>query len=374
MKFIHLADLHLGKKIGDYNLDLVQKDALNQVVELIKDKDIDACVIAGDIYDSKNPTVEAYNILDEFLYKLHKLNKKVLMISGNHDQEDKLNFGSKIFQNDGIYINCNVSNSINPIIIDDVNFYLLPFVNKYDIKSAFNLDETLDLNESLKLVIDKMNIDKTKKNVIVSHQAVVGSTRVSPSGSEVSISVDSEGYIGGEDIVSANIYKDFNYCALGHIHKAYNVDKHMRYPGALLKYHKDEANYKKTFTIVDTADFSIEEIPFKPLQDVVLLSGSYEEIKTKVEYKNDFVFFKLTDSNYILDVMSKLKTIFKYACSISYSDVKNNYNNTKIYENIDKVSKFDLFNDLYKSKIGNDLNQNQIDIVKNAIKQIWDEE
>lgn len=374
MKFLHLADLHLGKKIGEYDLESVQRNALDKIVNLVNERDISTVVIAGDIYDSKNPSISATNLLDEFLSNLHKYKKKVLMISGNHDQEDKLNFGSKILSNDGIHIVSHVKDSLKPIIIDDVNFYLLPFVNKYDVKNAFSLDDIDTLSEAISYVIKEMNIDKTKKNVIVTHQAVVGVNKEKISGSEVSVSLDMDGYIGGEDVINASVYKDFDYVALGHIHKAYNVNKNARYPGALLKYHRDEANYKKSFTIVDTSDFSIEEVSFKQLKDVVLLEGSYEEVKQKVEYKNDFVFFKLTDNDYITDVMSKLKIIFPYACNISYSNIKNNYTYSKNYENIEEVSKYDLFKDLYKSKMGEDLTLEQKEIVTNIINEIWERE
>ena len=374
MKFLHLADLHLGKKIGEYDLESVQRDALDKIVNLVNERDISTVVIAGDIYDSKNPSISATNLLDEFLSNLHKYKKKVLMISGNHDQEDKLNFGSKILSNDGIHIVSHVKDSLKPIIIDDVNFYLLPFVNKYDVRNAFSLDDIDTLSEAINYVIKEMNIDKTKKNVIVTHQAVVGVNKEKISGSEVSVSLDMDGYIGGEDVINASVYKDFDYVALGHIHKAYNVDKNARYPGALLKYHRDEANYKKSFTIVDTSDFSFEEVSFKQLKDVVLLEGSYEEVKQKVEYKNDFVFFKLTDNDYITDVMSKLKIIFPYACNISYSNIKNNYTYSKNYENIEEVSKYDLFKDLYKSKMGEDLTLEQKEIVTNIINEIWERE
>lgn len=374
MKFLHLADLHLGKKIGEYDLESVQRDALDKIVNLVNERDISTVVIAGDIYDSKNPSISATNLLDEFLSNLHKYKKKVLMISGNHDQEDKLNFGSKILSNDGIHIVSHVKDSLKPIIIDDVNFYLLPFVNKYDVRNAFSLDDIDTLSEAISYVIKEMNIDKTKKNVIVTHQAVVGVNKEKISGSEVSVSLDMDGYIGGEDVINASVYKDFDYVALGHIHKAYNVNKNARYPGALLKYHRDEANYKKSFTIVDTSDFSFEEVSFKQLKDVVLLEGSYEEVKQKVEYKNDFVFFKLTDNDYITDVMSKLKIIFPYACNISYSNIKNNYTYSKNYENIEEVSKYDLFKDLYKSKMGEDLTLEQKEIVTNIINEIWERE
>ena len=373
MKFIHLADLHLGKKIGDYSLDDVQKDALDFVVNLCKTRSINLVVIAGDIYDSKNPSVSATNLLDYFLSELHKNKIKVLMISGNHDQEDKLHFGSQILVNDGIHIVTNVVDSLKPIVIEDVNFYLLPYINKYDVKNAFDDDTIETLEDAIRFVIDKMNINTKEKNVIVSHQAVLGSTKERPSGSETSISVDKDGYIGGEDIVPATLYKDFNYVALGHIHKACNVSDNMRYPGALLKYHKDEANYKKTFTIVDSISFAIEEVPFKPLRDVVMLEGSFDEVKKRAEYNNDYVFFKLSDSDYVEDAMSKLKLIFPYACNISYSSIKNNYTYSENYQNIEEVSKFDLFNDLYKSKMDEDMTDNQKEIIKGLIKEIWEE-
>ena len=377
MKFLHLADLHLGKRIGEYDLNDVQRDMLNKLVELSKEKGVKAVVIAGDVYDTKDPSKSAVVLFDEFLTNLHLNNIQVLVIPGNHDQENRLSFGSEIFKKQGIHIVSNIEDSLNPIKIDDVNFYLLPFVDKYMIKNSFAEASKIDnLKDAVSFVIGKMNINKEEKNVIVSHQAVLGSKEknIKPSGSEVSLETDKDGYIGGEDIIPSTIYKDFNYVALGHIHKAMNIEDNMRYPGALLKYHKDEANNKKSFTIVDTDNnFSIETVEIKPLRDVVHLKGKFEDVKTHIEYENDYVFFTISDENYVLEPMSKLKQIFKYAVSINYDRKSSNSSTIENTVDVEKILKFDLFAKLYKDKKGDDLSDEQIKIVKDIIKEIWGE-
>lgn len=381
MKFLHLADLHLGKKLGEYDLCDVQKDMLDKLVNLCLTKGLPVIAISGDVYDTRDPSVAATSLLDHFLAQCNRNSINVVMIPGNHDQADKLHFGSEIFKENHIYITTDVSESLKPITIDDVNFYLLPFVNKYDIKNAFpelkdiKTNDYDSLQNCLSYVINKMKIDKCKKNVLLAHQSVLGSKekKLYPSGSEVSLDIDIDGSIGGEDIVSSSIFKDFNYVALGHIHKMMNVEDNMRYPGALLKYHKDEANNKKSFTIVDTRDFSIEEVEIKPLRDVVVLNDDFESLKKEVQYKDDYVYFVLNDKEYIQDPMAKLKTIFKYPVSISYNSTKSNsYTNNK-YEDVEQISKLDLFKDLYKSQKSENLSNEQEEIVKDIIKEVWGE-
>ena len=375
MKFLHLADLHLGKRIGEYDLNEVQNDILNKLVELSINKDIEAVVIAGDVYDTKDPSKSAVVLFNDFLTKLNVHKIQVLIIPGNHDQENRLSFGAEIFKKQGIHIVSNVKDSLTPIKIEDVNFYLLPFVDKYMVRNNFEeASQITELPEAISFVIDKMNINKEEKNVIVSHQAVLGSKEknVKPSGSEVSLEIDKDGYIGGEDIISSKLYKDFNYVALGHIHKAMNIEDNMRYPGALLKYHKDEAGNKKSFTIVDTNDnFSIETVEIKPLRDVVHLKGKFDDVKKHNEFENDYVYFTLSDEDYLLEPMSKLKQIFKYAVSVNYDRKINE--STAVEENVDvdNISKLDLFSKLYKDKKGEDLSEEQICVVKDLIKEIW---
>lgn len=381
MKFLHLADLHLGKKLGEYDLCDVQKDMLDKLVNLCLTKGLPVIAISGDVYDTRDPSVAATSLLDHFLAQCNKNSINVVMIPGNHDQADKLHFGSEIFKENHIYITTDVRESLKPITIDDVNFYLLPFVNKYDIKNTFpelkdiKTNDYDNLQNCLSYVINKMKIDKCKKNVLLAHQSVLGSKekKLYPSGSEVSLDIDIDGSIGGEDIVSSSVFKDFNYVALGHIHKMMNVEDNMRYPGALLKYHKDEANNKKSFTIVDTRDFSIEEVEIKPLRDVVVLNGDFEFLKKEVQYKDDYVYFVLNDKEYIQDPMAKLKTIFNYPVSISYNSTKSNsYTNNK-YEDVEQISKLDLFKDLYKSQKSENLSSEQEEIVKDIIKEVWGE-
>lgn len=381
MKFLHLADLHLGKKLGEYDLYDVQKEMLDKIVSLCLEKCLPAIVISGDIYDTRDPSVSATTLLDHFLALCNKNKINVVMISGNHDQADKLHFGSEIFKENNIFITTDIKDSLKPIEIDDVNFYLLPFANKYDIKNAFpelkdsKTNKYENLQNCLSYVIKKMNIDKNKKNVLLAHQSVLGSKekKIYPSGSEVSLDIDVDGSIGGEDIVSSSIFKDFNYVALGHIHKKMNIEDNMRYPGALLKYHKDEADNKKSFTIVNSEDFSIEEVEIKPLRDVVVLKGDFETLKKQIQYKNDYVYFVLSDKEYIQDPMAKLKTIFNYPVSISYNYKETkSYTNNK-YEDVENISKLDLFKDLFKSQKGEDLSKVQEEIVKAIIKEIWGE-
>ena len=374
MKFLHLADLHLGKKIGEYSLIDCQKDALDKALNLVIKENISTIVLSGDIYDSHDPSIEAMKLLNYFLNNCYKNNIKLLMISGNHDQSSKLHYASEILKNNNIFIVTETKDSLKPIKIDGVNFYLLPYFNKFDYMHSFN--ETIsNMDEALKSIIKKMNLDKTVKNVLITHLAVAKSKeeKIYASGSETSLNLNVDGSIGGEDLVSSYVLNQFNYVALGHIHKAYNVSNNIRYPGALLKYHKDEANNKKTFTVVDTDTFEYKEYPYNQLHDVVVLEGLFDELKKEINYVNDYVFFNLTDKEYISEPMASLKQIFPYAVNINYKSVKSNVTYTSNYENIEKVSKLELFNDFYKMQKENEMTDKQRDEIRSIIKEVWGE-
>lgn len=161
MRFLHLADLHLGKKLGEYDLYDVQKDMLDKIILLCLKEGLPVIAISGDIYDTRDPSVAATTLLDHFLAQCNKNQINVVMISGNHDQADKLHFGSEIFKENNIFIATDIKDSLTPVEIDDANFYLLPFVNKYDIKNAFpelknsKTDEYDSLQNCLSYVIKK---------------------------------------------------------------------------------------------------------------------------------------------------------------------------------------------------------------------------
>ena len=252
MKFVHIADLHLGKVIHQYSLLDIQRELLFELLEVMDQQDIRLLVIAGDIYDRFIPSQEAVNLLDEFLSKaLLHYHIKVLMISGNHDSSDRMHFASSILSSQGLYIETYLKEQMECIEIEDVRFYLLPYIKPTNVRMLYQIDELKTYQEALQLYMSHQNIDKNFKNILITHQFVGGTSQTSES--EMPLSV------GGSEIIDASLFADFDYVALGHLHAPQKVSREtIRYSGSLMRYSFDEVKQNKSFVIIDTSDMSIQ--------------------------------------------------------------------------------------------------------------------
>lgn len=372
-KLLHLADLHLGKRLREYDLFDDQKYVLDQAIALAVKEKVDAVVVAGDIYDSGAPSGVTTTLLDEFITGLYNKKIPLLMISGNHDSPDKLHFVSNILSNNNIHIVTDITDSLNPITIDGINFYLLPYTNYQTVNAIFSTSYN-DLSSSISFLVKKMNIDKNKTNVLVAHQSVLPSSGIlTIGGSETQPEVDSSGQVGGSDVIPCSLFKDFDYVALGHIHKSIRLSNNALYPGSLLKYHKDEATNHPSFKIIDITNkkVTIEEKPISFLHDVVVLKGTLEDICKSKGRENDFVFAELTDKGYVDEAMSKLKSHYKYACGLEYQAIKHNNDEEKPSIDIKKIDKMTLFSSFYKHVTDEDINEDDKKIIKEEIDATW---
>ena len=247
MRFLHVSDLHLGIKLMDVDLIEDQKYILEKIIKVAVDKKVDAILIAGDVYDRIMPRVEATSLLDEFLTKLCENNIAVFMISGNHDQVERLSFGSKIFKNSNIYISERYSKSQKQVVVSDefgnINIYLLPFVKPINIKTEFGVENDISYDAAIKMAIDNFGIDYTKRNIILSHQFIAGSKVC-----------ESESFsVGGSDQVAGSHFENFDYVALGHLHTPQIVSKnvHIRYSGSPIKLSFSEVKLDKVAILID---------------------------------------------------------------------------------------------------------------------------
>lgn len=372
MKFLHLADLHLGKRLRQYDLYADQKFVLDEALDLVKKEKLDAVVVSGDIYDNQTPSGKTTTLLDYFLTRLYDMGVPLLMISGNHDSADKLRFASGILSKNSIHIVTEVSDSLVPVQVDGANFFLLPFTNYQNVNVAFGTDFK-DLSSAIKYVISKMPLSSTNPNVLVLHQSVLPSSgALLVGGSEEEPEINSLGEVGGSDAIPVSIFSMFDYVALGHIHKAFDVSNNARYPGALLKYHEDEANNKKSFTVVDASSKHItyEEYPISYIHDVVSLKGLLDDIIKAPGHDEDYLFASLTDKDYLDEPMARLKNRYKFAAGLKYVSIIHP-EEQKIYENLDHVSKGTLFSDFFSSVTGETLDDDEKGLIHDEIKNAW---
>ena len=282
MKILHLSDLHIGKIIYEQSLLEDQEYMLKQIEKIIEKEKIEAVLISGDIYDRSIPPADAVDILNKFLNTLIKtLKVKVFIISGNHDSKERLNFGSQIFENDGLYIQTTYTGKIRKVeLTEKINIYMLPFIKPIEVKQYFENTKIETYNDAIKQIISKEKIDKNKINILMAHQFVTSGT-INPETSE-SETIN----IGGIDNVDASNFSEFDYVALGHIHGPQKIgNEKIRYSGTMLKYSFSEVAHNKSAVIIEIKEGELDYKlkPLIPLRDMRKIQGPIEElIKKKI--------------------------------------------------------------------------------------------
>ena len=282
MKLFHMSDLHLGKRIHERSLIEDPRDILNFIVGLVSSEKPDAVMIAGDIYDRSVPSEEAVALFDDFLFRISEFDVYILVISGNHDSAERLGFGNRIMEHSGIFISpefnlINYERILQPVVLKDdygeVNFYMLPYVTPAAVRAAQGGSEISGWNEAAESVFSDMNIDTSKRNILIAHQFVTGAS-----------ACDSERLsIGGTDNIDAYVFEPFDYVALGHLHGKQHAGREtVRYCGTPLKYSFSEVSHNKSITVVNVGekgDIRISEIPLDaPLHDWREIKGNFRDI------------------------------------------------------------------------------------------------
>ena len=332
MKILHTADWHIGKRLNRKSLIEDQIYVLDQILEYINQEDIDVVVIAGDLYDKKQPSQEAMNVVDHYLKEINLVRKKpLLLISGNHDSKPYVDARSEWFKANDFHVNTTLEDSFTPITIQDTDFYLLPYLEIPEVRTYFNDDSIDTFEKAYKKVIDEMsNNFKNENNILVGHLFVSGS-KESDSEEKMTIGLTEE--------VPHTIFKNFDYTLLGHLHRhnAFNSE-HIFYSGAIMKYSFDEMNHKKGFKVIDTDTNTVDFIEVKLLHDLIHYKGSFTDIitrKKEIEDKDAYIKFELTDMEGYKEPMTALKQLYKNTLVLSRKveayvdeDIQYDVNNT----------------------------------------------
>lgn len=377
MKILHLADLHLGKRVNEMSMIEDQKYILDQIITLIKEESVGIVLLCGDIYDKSIPTIEAIHLLDEFLDQLSKMAIKVLMISGNHDSIDRLSFGKSLFTRSNLYIASQFENEIEKITVKEngitVNFYMLPFVKSAYISHIFQL-QTDSYEECFRYLIEHTKIDEEETNILLSHQFVTANKK----NPELSDSETSS--LGGIDNIDFHIFDPFDYVALGHIHKPQAMGRDMvRYAGSILKYSFSEIHMDKKATILTIdakKEISLSFYPLKPLRDMREIECSLEELLKKqceIGNQEDYMHVILTDEEQILDAIGKVRTIYPNVMQISFKNRRHmkQLESAQIKEDqISDQSPAELFEQFYKMQNHIDLDEKRLQLVLSVFEEV----
>lgn len=376
MKIMHLSDLHIGKKVNEYSMLQDQEYILKEILRIIDNEKVETVIIAGDVYDRSLPPNEALELFDEFLYQLSSRNVNVFVISGNHDSPERISYGGRMMTENKIFLSPVYDGNVKPISLNDdygeVNFYLLPFIRPADIRRYFPDENIENYTDAVKVAIDNMNVDFSERNILITHQFVTGA--------ELSESEDI--IVGGTDNVSGEVFDDFDYVALGHIHREQTVGKdNIRYCGTPLKYSFSEAKHIKSVTILDFKDkenIEYSKIPLTPLRDMREIRGTYDELTLKSSYEStnteDYLHITLTDEEDIPDAIGKLRSIYPNIMKLDYDNLRTRGSGiVDAIENIESKSPFELFADLFKQQNNQDMSEEQEEIMRNLIDKIWEE-
>lgn len=325
MKFLHLADLHLGKRVNGFSMLEDQAHILRQILAILDDEQPDGVLIAGDVYDKSVPSVEAVELLDGFLTELRARGVPVLLISGNHDSPERLAFGGRVMDSCGIHISPVYDGALAPVTLQDafgpVHVWLLPFVKPAHVRRWFPDADIESYTDAVAEAVAHMDIDTATRNVLVTHQFVTGGTR---SGSE-------ELSVGGTDNVDSGVFAPFDYVALGHLHGAQHIGREtIRYAGSPLKYSFSEARQHKSVIVVtlgEKGDVQVRTVALTPLRELREIRGSYDELTARsfyehTTYRSDYLHLILTDEQDVFDAMSRLRTIYPYLMTLDYDNAR----------------------------------------------------
>ena len=378
MKLMHLSDLHLGKRVNEYSMLEDQVYILREIIRIIDEEKPDGVIIAGDVYDRAVPSAEAVSLFDDFLADLAIRRLEVFVISGNHDSPERIAFGSRIMDAQGIHLSPVYDGSVRPVRLSDeygpVNVYMLPFVKPTHVRRFYEEEGIDSYTDALQVAISQMDVNTEERNILVTHQFVTGAVR----------SESEEISVGGTDNVDVSVFDPFDYVALGHLHSPQSVQRPtVRYCGTPLKYSFSEARDHKSVTIVELSEkgkTEIRTVPLKPCRDMVELKGTYGELTLRSFYANtslqeDYVHITLTDEEDVPDAIGKLRTIYHALMKIDYDNTRTR--SRAMIEGdaaAENKSPAELFSDFYILQNNQPMTEEMRSFIAELTESIWEDE
>lgn len=377
MKFLHLGDLHLGKTLSDFDLIEDQRYILDQILRIADKESIGGVFIAGDVYDKSIPSEAATRLLDYFLIELAKKEIKVFMVSGNHDSDDRLNYGSALFASNQIFISAVFDGTLHKQSFADgdteIAIYMLPFVKASQVRHYFPDEDIRNYDDAVRAIIKNTVINKKHKNILVAHQFVAGREDDPAFAGSESVGTQSMGLV---EKIGYDCFDDFDYVALGHIHSPQKVGRdEIRYSGSPLKYSLSEANNEKTVPLITVSveeSVRIELVPLKPMRNMRHIKGTLKELldKKNVKATEDYIYATLTDEDIVNDAMGIFQQVYPNTVRIDYDN-----SHTKEIEQVD-ISRIaenktfpELIGDFYRQMYGCEITEEEMDVMRTVARE-----
>lgn len=372
MRFLHVADLHLGKQMNDVSLLEDQQAVLDQILHIAAEEKADGVLIAGDVYQRTSPQAEAMALFDSFVSRLVRDGRKVFVISGNHDSALRLSYFSSLVKNSGLYVTETFNGELQHVELHDADgeltVWMLPFLRPAQVKRALPEEKITSYQDALQAVLRHAPIDHSKRNVLMCHQFILG----------CEVCDSEELSVGTLDHIDGAIFDGFDYVALGHIHKPQRVLRDtLRYAGSPLKYSFSEANHKKSVTIVDLqekGEVTVRTVPLYPLHDVRLIEGRLDELM-QMPYSEDYVWITIHDELPPPDAKVTLTVNFPNMMKFSVVNSKTKYDlDVKAAETLENKSVAELFCDFYRLQNNDQLpGEKHMAVLDKVIRELKEE-
>ncbi|MDR1741296.1 MAG: exonuclease SbcCD subunit D [Synergistaceae bacterium] len=368
MRFLHMADLHIGKSVNGFSMLEDQRHILNAMLKMTEDIGPDAVLIAGDVYDRQTPGPEAVSMFDDFLTGMVRAGAEVFIIGGNHDSPERLSFGCRIMTN--VHVYSVFDGSVRSETVQDewgeVVIHMLPSLRVSNARPFFGED----CSDPVRTVMSKLSLDPGKRNVIMAHQFTCSSTPPMLSDSELSV--------GGSDWVDLSLFEPFDYAALGHLHVPQALRREsLRYAGSPLKYSASECRMKggeKSVPLVELrekGDVSVTLLPLTPLRDMRIIKGTLAGLlAASTEY--DYVHAALTDREEVRDAFGQLKRVYPNIMSIEWSgiaDAQADAYADAVPADIAARDPLLLFRSFFEAAWGRPMNEEQERIAREAMNE-----
>ena len=375
MKLFHISDLHIGKRVNEVSMLEDQAYILRRILQMIDEEKPDALLIAGDVYDKSVPSAEAVTLFDDFLFRLAKRKLPVLIISGNHDSPERLSFGGRLMENAGVHLSPVYDGHAACVSLSDahgeVDFWLLPFIKPAHVKRYYPEEEIESYTDAVRVAIEKMGMDRTKRNVLLTHQFVTGASTCESE--EISV--------GGSDNVDAGVFEGIDYVALGHIHGPQNVgSSRIRYCGTPLKYSFSEAGHYKSVTVAELGakgELSLHTLPLEPLRDMRQIRGTFAQLSDRTFYEtqktDDYLHVILTDEEDVAEALGRLRVIYPGIMKLTYDNTRTRGNQIiGSAQDVRRKSPLELFEELYALQNNQPMTQEQRNFAQDLIESIWE--
>ena len=377
LRFAHLSDLHLGKRVCEFSMLEDQRYILEQVLALLDAHPVDGVLLAGDLYDKPVPPAEAVRLLDWFLTQLAARGLPVFAISGNHDSADRVAFGSALLETSRVYVSPVFSGAPQPICLADehgpVDVYLLPFLKPASVRHVWPDEPIESYNDALACVLRHCTPDPGHRSLLVAHQFVAGAAACE----------SEEPSVGGLDCVDAALFDAFDYVALGHLHSPQKVGRDtLRYCGTPLKYSFSEAHQHKSATFVELGpkgEVTLSTAPLTPKHDLRELRGSYMELTDRRSYAgtatDDYLHITLTDEQDVPDALARLRVIYPNLMRLDYDNLR-----TRTQADLDAPAQteqktpLEHFAAFYALQNNQPLSAEQAAFCQQLIETLWKEE